>query len=299
MTAKLTTLAKRLLWPALFSAAFAIFFYLTFPGEQLARRLESEARAQGVELSIGDLKPWRLSGLAAKQVEVKPPAIATSSNEPVHILLDEVDARVNLLPLLWLHTNVDVSVFVWNGKATGTFSTTKELSALSLDVTDLDLVQAAPLRQLSGLELAGKISGKLKLSMDAKKGIPSATGRVDAKVAGGAITGGAIYGFPLKLAVGNVEAAMAIGNGDAKLEKLVTKGGDLESEGDGVLHIRPMLALSQLDAKIRFRPAQTWLDANPLAKAGMSMIASAREPDGFYSYRVAGSLSAPVPRPGK
>lgn len=291
---------QRVMWPAAFVAAFLLSLYWTFPTEPLARRIEAEARAQGYDVSIGQLSLWRGTGVALKQVAVMPPP-SQAGAEPLHVVLEEVDARLNVLPLLFGHRSIYFRALAWSGKLTGTYSEAKSARDVSFELADLDLAGAVPLRQLTGLDFGGKVSGSGKLSLDAQKGLPAASGKVSAKIAGGGVTGGSVYGFPVKAGLGNIEAALTIASGDAKLDRLTAKSGDIEAEGDGVVHLRPLAALSPLDAKFRVKPGQPWLDLNPLVKGAMTLpaVANAKDPDGWLSYKIAGTLGAPLPRPGR
>jgi len=292
---------RKLAAPLLFVAAFVLFVVWSFPYDDLARRLEQEARAAGGDLVIEKLGAGGLLGVTARGVKLRLPAAPGVEASP-ELRFDRVDARVDLLPLLLRRVSFAWAVEGYGGRARGRGALAKDqrlgpLESLTLDTTDLD-VQKLPARELIGLELGGRVAAKV----DLPQMLPpdQASGRAAVTFKGMAITGGAVRGFTLpKLSLGDVEAGATIEKGLAKIERTTARNGDVEAEVSGTIRMKPLLSLSQADLNVRFKPSDAWLNANPMLRGLLSAVGNARQPDGSYLFTLTGPLSNIASRPGR
>ena len=292
---------RKLLLPALGVVAFVAFLLLTFPYETLARRLEVEAQRAGAELTIGSLGPSGLGGLRARDVKLRF-SPGPSGETPPELKLDRADVNPELLGFLLKRIAFGFSVEGYGGSARGRAALSNDpktpgLSALRIDAKDLDLA-TLPLKDLAGVEAAGRLV--LKVDLPTLIPVEAATGTVTVALDQAAVSGGSVQGFPVpKTSLGRVEGGVTVEKGIAKLDKTSAKGGDIDADVDGNVHLRPLLSLSQADLHVKFRFADKWLNDNGMIKGAMGLIQNAKQPDGSYAFTFSGTLTRMTPRPGR
>jgi type II secretion system protein N len=291
-------LLRRIALPALFAVAFIVFLPLTFPFEPLARRIEVEARSAGTEITLGKLGPSGFFGLRAHDVRVKLPP-PPGGEAPPELKLDRVDLSPDLLPLLLRKTSFSFAAAGYGGTVSGhaALSKAQTLASLRITASDLDL-HALPLKDLAGIDLAGKL--QLKVDLPALEPIDVANGAISFSVKGAALTTGNVQGFTLpRTGLGDLDGAVLVEKGTAKVEKCAARGGDVDADVDGNVHLRPLLSLSQADLHVRFKMGDKWLNENGMIKGALGLISNARQGDGSYVFTFAGPLSRMNPRPGR
>ena len=293
-------LLRRLALPLLFVAAFLVFLPLTFPFESLARRIEVEARSAGAEVTLGRLGSAGLFGLRARDVRVRIPAAPGGEALP-ELKLDKVDLKPDLLALILRKPAFSFAADGYGGTAKGHAALSRgenpTLVSLRLDATDVDL-HALPLKELAGLDLAGKLH--LKLDLPTLQPVDVAAGAISFSVRSAALTTGNVQGFTLpRVSLGELEGTVSLEKGLARVEKCSARGGDVDADLDGTVHLRPLLSLSQGDLHVRFKLGDRWLNENGLIKGALGLIQNARQGDGSYVFTFAGPLSRMTPRPGR
>jgi type II secretion system protein N len=291
---------RRGLVPAAAVLAFFLFLLLTFPYDMIGRRIEVEAQRAGVDLTIGSIGGRGLFGVRARDVRVR---TAAAPGEPiVELRFDRVDVSPDLFALLLRRTSFGFALQAYGNTARGHASLSNDpklpgLQSLRLDAPDLDL-HALPLKDLAGFDGNGRASLKVDVSSlqpsDAASGTLSLTGRQ------AGVTGGNLRGFPVpRTSLGDVDVAVTIDKGLARIDKAQARGGDLDAEADGSIRLRPLLSLSQADLHVRFRPGDRWLNENGMIKGALGLVQNARQPDGAYVFSFSGPLSRLNSRPGR
>ncbi|HEX9053084.1 MAG TPA: type II secretion system protein GspN, partial [Anaeromyxobacter sp.] len=178
---------------------------------------------------------------------------------------------------------------------------------LVADVAGVDLGAALPLRKATGLDLLGKVTGTADLTLPAE-GVQRASGRVDLQLAEAGVAGGQLPvpgmsgGLPLpKIGLGQVTAAVKVGDGRATFEKLEAKGGDAELQTDGLsfvvqqrMEFAPLNGLAKLKVRDAFWSRGGTQSFKTLADVA---LASARGADGAWSFTVSGSVGHPRMQP--
>lgn len=291
---------RRAAVPAAAVLAFFLFLLLTFPYEMVGRRMVVEAQRAGAELTIGSIGGRGLFGVRARDVRLRP---APGPGEPpIELRFDRVDVSPDLFALLLRRTSFGFALQAYGGTARGHASLSNDpklpgLSALRIDAPDLD-VHALPLKDLVGVEGAGRASLKVDVSSlqppEAANGTLSLSGRQLG------VTAGNVRGFPVpRTSLGDVDAAVTIDKGVARVDKAQARGGDLDGEVDGTVRLRALFSLSQADLHVRFRPGDRWLNENGLVKSALGLVQNARQPDGAYVFSFSGPLSRLNSRPGR
>jgi type II secretion system protein N len=293
-------LLRKLAVPVGFLVAFFFFLIVTFPYDDLARRLEVEAGRAGAEMSIGSMGAAGLASVRARDVRVRLPS-ATGETLP-ELRFDKAVLSPDVLALFLRRTSCGFLVDAYGGRTKGHLSLSNDprapgIESLRLDATDVDLA-ALPLRDVAGLNAAGKL--RLQADLVSLQPLETARGSLSLSLEAGSITEGTVMGLSLPhTSVGHLEGAVAVEKGAAKVERTVARGGDVEADLDGNISLRPLLSLSQADLHLRFRPSDRWLNENPNVRGVIGLLQNARQGDGSYLFSFGGPLSHLQPRPGR
>lgn len=293
----------RLRVPLVFLLALLFFLKLTFPFETVSRRLEVEARKNGLELSIGSLGSSGLLGV--KALDLKARGANTASGAGPEVVLDRVTVSPDLLGLMLRRIGFEFEVDAYGGTARGHARLSNDakapgLSGLVLDASALDL-KSLPLQQLTQTEAIGKLG--LKTDLTSLQKAEEANGALTLSLKSAAVLKGTLalgpgMSFPLpKVVLGDVEGAVSIEKGLAKIEKLTARNGDIEAELDGTIRLKPLLSVSEANLRVRLKFADKWLDANPLVKGSLGFLGP-KQADGYW-ITLTGPLARLVPKPGK
>ena len=289
--------------PLVFLLALPFFLKLTFPFDAVSRRLEVEARKNGLELSIGSLDSTGVFGVRA--LDLKAHGATASIGSGPELVLDRVDVSPDVLGLVLRKIGFGFDVDAYGGNARGHLRLSRDpkapgLSGLVLDASELDL-KSLPLQQLANAEAIGKLG--LKTDLTSLQAPEEANGTValtlkSAAVLKGTLALGPGMSFPLpKVVLGDVDGSVSIAKGLAKIEKLSARNGDIEADVDGTIRLKPLLQVSEANLRVRLKFTDKWLDANPLVKGSLGFLGP-KQPDGYW-ITLSGPLSRLVPRPGK
>src|SRR5919197_3072488 len=143
---------------AAFSAvAFLLFFYLTFPYQALRERIQTEAAAQGYDVQMKGMGPG-LFGITARGVSVRrrPTTGEPPSGEP--LLVDSVAFRPALLPV-----GLAFRASLLDGTVSGSIGGIRDLD-IDMKASAQD-ISAGNMKAFSGLDLVGKLDGRLSLEV--------------------------------------------------------------------------------------------------------------------------------------
>jgi type II secretion system protein N len=291
---------RRVLYGLFAVVAFALSLRWTFPSEAVKERLILEAGTRGWEIEFGDVGPGGVLGLRASDVRLQ-------DRSGLKIPIDEVTASLQVLPLLVGRQVLAFDGRVYDGRITGTAGLSGDVRHVAMDVAGVDLARAIPLKKATGMDLQGKLAGKVDLALPAAAdGKP--TGRIDLDIAGAGINGGLVPipgmagGLPLpQVALGTVAAAVKLDQGKANAEKLEAKGGDAELVTEGVsVVLQPKMEFAPIlgKAKVKIQPA-FWNKSGTSGFKGIAEMALApsRASDGSYQFSVFGTLGHPQLRP--
>jgi type II secretion system protein N len=331
MTGARAKLLKRIGYPALFFAAFVASLYLTFPYGALARRLESEARKSGAEVSIESLGPAMFPGVRASGVTVK--LADPQGGAPIVIDPDELVLGVGLWPLVSNRLHVDVRAQAWGGEMEGFFEPHRARNVVKASAAGVEIGMAPALKWAletaigsavgrlvgttagsmeagsavrTGLDAVGEVKADVDLAFEMTRGptgqylkADSTEGLIALQVGNAELRGGTVMGFGVpRIILGNVEARVQMEKGVATVQKAVIKSEDIELEADATIQLRPLLPLSRVEGKLRFKLGEPWLERNQSLRAMIQIgLQNARRSDGYYQYALSGTLGAMQARP--
>jgi type II secretion system protein N len=291
----------RLAYGAFALVAFVLSLRWTFPAEAMKERLIMEAGRRGWQIDMERVSAAGLLGMNAEGVKLE-----TASG--LAIPMEELTASLRLLPLLAGRRSVAFDAALYDGHVEGTADLSGEARRLALDLREVDLARALPLRKAAGVDLRGKASGTADLTLpDAPDQRP--TGRVDLTVAEAGIAGGQLplpgmaSGLTLPpVGLGQVVAALRLADGKGTFEKLEATGGEAEVRTEGLYFVvQPRMEFSPLSGKAKVKVQDAFWSKSPATQSFRGLadaaLASAKGSDGAWSFAVTGSVGHPRMQP--
>src|SRR5919206_1011276 len=133
-------------------ASFVVSLRCTFPADAVAARLAAEAAAAGWQLRSADVGPAGFVGVHMTGVTLESP-------EGARIPVDQLTAKLRLLPLVLGRRGVDFDARLYDGRVAGTAEEGSASRRLALRVDKVDLTRAAAMRKLANVDLGGVLSG--------------------------------------------------------------------------------------------------------------------------------------------
>lgn len=281
MNPKLKTRLKRgAAYSGGFFAAFLLFLYLTFPYAALERILVDQAKAAGLQVSVGSLGPG-LFGATASRVRVA--AALPGVEVPPGIVIDTVRARPTLFP-----PGLAITAKSFGGGGSAAVGLFRRRPSVSVTVGGVDLARAG-LKEAVGLDLAGTLAGRASLVLDATD-LAKSKGEIEIDFDRVTVNGGTVQNYDLpRIAIGEVEGALKVEDGKATVEKFTAKGDDVEADADGEITLHARLPYSSPRLRVRFKPSPAFLDRYAIIKSGLAFAATP-DPKGYYTLFVEGLL---------
>ncbi len=304
---KKTALWKRIgLYGAFSSFALLIAFFLTFPYDTLKERVRIEADNAGYVVKIGSLGPGFFS-LRASDVKIsKKPTGAAEEVPPEALQLDAVSVGPALFP-----PGIAVSAKAFGGSVSAKAGGLSNIS-VKIDADDIDLSKGN-LKAFSGIDFAGVIDLNAALTMPrisvgggpSEPDLGAATGTVTLETRGIAINGGSanvvipMYGpepTPLdlpKIVLGDLSGKVKFEKGVGTIEDFKGKSADLEVGISGTLKLAKVLAYSEPNLEIRFKPDPEFQKRLGLIGSALSAVGSDPKDPNWRMGRLTGFLGKP------
>jgi type II secretion system protein N len=291
------SLHPRLLYGLFAVAAFVVSLRWTFPSEAVKERLIYEAGARGWQI---DVQRVRLSALLGVRMD----GVALTDSSGLKIPVERLDASLQLLPLLVGRRVLDYEASLYDGTIEGSAALSGQQRRMRVNVDGVNLARALPLRNAAGMDLAGKVAGRIDLTLPGGS-LERSSGTFELSIEKAGLGGGqlpALMNLTLPpIALGTVSAAAKVDQGRVAVEKLEAKGGDAELTGEGIaVVLQPRMQYAPIagQARVRFQPT-LWQKpgAAPLRPVVEAGLMSSRGPDGSYIFQLSGSLGHPQARP--
>lgn len=296
---------------AWFQAVFVVMLYWTFPVEAFQDRIQrhlqgtlSQALGQQVQVSVGRMSLWRLSGLRLKQVQVKLPP--SDGKLAAKIDLDHMQARLALFSSLVGDRTISWGMGMQKQSLTGLVSIDNQgsISFFSLDIPKMQLDQLRILNVLTGLPVQGELTATTRVKVG--DGAKTLHGSLDlswqkAAVGPGNLVLPAAFGLGDTLQLpavqlGNVAVQADAQQGKAQLQKLEFAGGDVQVNVTGEGKLRKKWQRTALSGKGWFLLSPAFLKKNPSLQALMGVspqLRRAKDKQGRYAFSVRGSVHRP------
>ena len=287
--------------PRLAYGGFAFLSFLlalrwTFPAQAVKERLILEAGVRGWQIDVDDVSAGGFLGVKARGVKL-------ASDSGLAVPVEEVTASLRLLPLLAGRRSVAYDVRIYDGKLLGTADLSDATQHVVVEVDGVDLGAALPLRKASGLDLLGRVQGSADVTLPSAAG-GKVSGRVDLRVKDAGIAGGQLplpgmsTGLPLpRMSFGEITAVLQIADGKATFQRLDAKGGDAELSTEGLSFVvQPRMEFAPIFGRAKVRVGEAfWAKSGTQGFKGLAeaALASAKGPDGSWSFSVTGSVGHP------
>jgi type II secretion system protein N len=296
---------------AFYFFALVMFFYWTFPYDRVKERIVRDFNARqggpdGMRLELDDLSSYWLSGIEAEGLRLITAPEGTGKDAKPHVTsIESAHARISLLSLLIGRRSVSFGADAFGGSLDGHISDSDEERVVEIEFDELDLGQTPMLAGLLGLPVAGALSGTVELTTPEAR-LSKAEGKISLKLAGLTVGDGKakirdIIALP-KLDAGTLTLEAEVKNGTVKITQFGGSGPDIEVAADGAIRLRdqPGQSTLQLTSEFKFTDRYTNKDDITRALFGPSGAfdldrknRAAKRPDGFYSWRVTGTLDRP------
>lgn len=324
MSPRVRNLLTYLGFSAFYSFALLIFCIVTFPYQRLRDRLVDEfnARQTGpdpLRLEVDELSAYSLGGIEAEGIRlISAPKVTgvplepgADAPKPSVLAVDSAHARVSLFGLLFGSLDLSFGADAFGGEVSGTTSESDGTRELELALEDLSLAQAPLLADAIGLPLAGTVRGTLALSLPEGK-LGKANGEISLDIVELSAGDGKAkiretIALP-KVEAGDLKVIGEVSEGQLKFTDFSAKGPDLELLTEGTMRLRDPVATSLLSLTARFRFTDRYANKSDLTRALLGTPGSsapglfdldpknkrAKRADGFYGYRVSGTLATPT-----
>lgn len=283
----------RVVLPLSFLVFFVIGLYLTFPGRAINGSVASYMETslfsktdprmtEPAEVTIEKVSLWRLSGLELENVKIKEPG---SPQKPGAVWeIENLRVRVGFWSLLFGGKRIEFKSDLYDAYAGGAFVLTKEnqMSAVELEVQDLDLKKVPAIARKIGLPVSGVVAVDAYLDFG-KNPSEDGEGYLDFAIDRMEILGAK----PGKV---NINFSFAKGEGKSKPVKI--SGGDVEAEAEISLQLTRDILRSRLSGDGWFKFNAEFAKKNSIL---LKQIASHQDANGKYAFRLYGTLDAPIP----
>ncbi len=303
-------------YPLFYLTVFILFCVATFPYERLKDRIEAEFNARqpagsGTRLAIEDVSGYFISGIEADNVTMttpQPPGEDGKAVDPKVVTIEHVHARVSILRLLVGTTHVNFGADAFGGELSGFTSDAGGDRSFEVELEGVDVGALPMMAQAVGLPMKGALSGRVEFQLPESK-LAKADGKIDLSINGLTVGDGKAkirntIALP-KLAAGDLSFVAESKEGRLKVEKLNTKGRDLELIADGNIRLRDPFERSLAELSLRFIFTDTYKTKNDITRGLFGAPDSkmpglfdldpknkrAKRPDGFYAWRITGPLT--------
>ena len=299
-------------YTAFYFAAFSGFLFLSFPYRILRDRIvldfeRDQAKSPHPKtLSIEAISAaW--GGVRATGVRIVTPG-EKAGEKPSALAITDLVVKPSLTALLGGGTDVAFYANLLGGHVDGRFISSPSEKSIHVTMTKIDLRQSESAASLIGLPVEGIVDGTLRLEIPEGKGA-KANGAVQMEITELALGDGKSkfrdqLAMP-KLSVGTLYVSAEAKEGSLKIAKLGAAGKDLDFLGEGRIKVNDFLGDSAVESTFRFRVSDAYrgkseVTTSLFGKPGSSIpgiveiaeprLRAARRLDGFYSFRVRGTI---------
>ena len=296
MISKLMGMIRAMNWKrtlgyvALFQIFFIIFLYLTFPYDAVKNALVAQVEQKAsLDVKIGKLTPYRLTGLLAKNV------LVTEQDNPANVLvnLDKVKLRLHLLPLLIGKVVADYDFYLAGGGLAGQFILKGKEMAVAANFKDFQIERLNPDKQLKKfgeVKIKGVVNGNYQFYVNNESPRDN-QGHLALNYNGFRITNTTILGnkVPDIVFQDPVEMEVSLKNRALSIDKWNMTSPDLDIKASGRITPKEDVGRSRLNLKFQIKPSEKLEDAF----GAMAFFLPEPDNDGYYNITLTGTPKAP------
>lgn len=316
---RLVRILKILAYPALYMMCLVLFFYLTFPWNRLKDRVVAEIQARGQKpkssikrVEIDDIDSYWFTGVEATGVRIYlPPMDDAGGDKPTEsvVKVDELNARLQILPLFLGRFRIKFWAHAFNGNVTGTVPWGAASGPVEVQIDEVDLAYVDVIKDVLGIPIKGVATGKLELAADGGK-FSKASGMLDLSINGVSVGDGKSkiknqIALP-EAKLGDLIITAEAKDGALKVTKFEANGADIELAGDGKINVREPPTSSVADLYVRFKFTDAYRNKSDLTKTLLGTpgsnapslfeladprIKRSKRADGFFGWHIHGQLA--------
>jgi len=246
-----------------FVLAFGFSLYLTFDPMLIKGWLESNAQKSGIGLNISQLDKYRLSGVKASQVTLTTPRGMT-------LKIDQMRARLALLPLLLGRKQFGFALSLYGGKISGSLEQARRGYKTRFEAENVDLARM-PAGGGGGPWLASKLNATGDLNLSPRNNPKSWSGKIAAEFGPGKIPAFAYQGFQVpEIRMDRAKLELELNNGSAQFKSLELQSPDFPIRGGGTVELRDPMPESQISLEAKINPSEQYLEQVPMLQGLVS-----------------------------
>jgi type II secretion system protein N len=309
---------KFMAYPALYMTCLLLFFYLAFPWNRLKDRIVAEIAIKAQKpksaiqrVEIDDLDSYWFTGVEATGVRIYlPPSDDAGSDKPIEtvVKVDELNARLQILPLFLGRLRVKFWAHAFNGDIKGTVPVGGASGPVEIQLDAVDLAYVDVIKDMIGIPIKGVATGKLELAAEGGK-FSKASGMLDLAINGVSVGDGKSkiknqIALP-EAKLGDLVITAEAKDGALKITKFEANGTDIELAGDGKVNVREPANSSVADLYVRFKFTDAYRNKSDLTKTLLGApgstapslfeladprIKRSKRSDGFFGWHIHGSL---------
>jgi len=227
---------------------------------------------------------------------------------------DSIDVSASLFSYLFGSVRVSFDADVGGGTIDGSFVQDDELARILVDGQAVDISELTLLGKAVGLPLAGALTGHVELELPERL-MSKAAGVIeisitDLKVGDGKAKVRNTIALPT-LNAGTLTFKAKAADGKLDLETFGADGPDFEMTSEGKVRLRQPFDKSLADLEVGFRFKDAYKNKSDMTKSLFGVpdskvpglfdmdptVRKAKDPEGFYRWRVTGLITAPAFRP--
>lgn len=291
---------RYLVYTFFFLICLTFFTVKGFPLHLIQGQLEREVeRRLGMRMTTGKMEVLFPNGVEASNLRLMQEG--KEGRPGLAILVTQARARLSLLGLISGNKDVSFSAELLNGKVEGDISINENRQKIDARLSSLDLGRLPIWQELIGLPLAGKITGKIDLTL-VPADMKASQGTIELALEQGALGEGSIRGLTTPpISLGKTQANLEITKGKAEIRSFQVRSDDIEASLEGYFWIKQRLEQASAHCQLRFKPSAAFLDKNTKFKdiISLSGMNRAKDNEGYFAYSVYGRLTHPQFRPAR
>ncbi len=272
--------------------------YLTFPGDVLGQRIAHEIASNSrgkIQIQMDDVNLYGLTGVSAEGVSLR---YDSGQGVPHRVEFDEVDLRVEILPLATGSMVVDGSFVTGDGQVTAEVEQIAGGFKVDAEVEDLNLMRMNIISHMAGLPIMGVLNGDV--SLEWPKDSKARAGEVNIsskglRVGPGELSGGALGKLTLPaVGFGDLDIGLKMGDGKLSISKFEQKGGDLMADISGDVSMRSRFSSSAVSGCVKVKGDAAYLSKNPNLKSALELatVRLKKDSSDFLNIPLAGTVGS-------
>ncbi|MBX2812828.1 MAG: type II secretion system protein GspN [Myxococcales bacterium] len=274
----------------IFLIVYIVCLYLTFPWSSVKDRVLQQASQQtGKTITAESLQPSWLTGFVARNV-----SISIGPDKPP-LSFEWISARVRLIDLIFGGTGGTIHVPLGRGETHLRVSAKSQQITATADISDVELALVPAIQAGTGMLLSGMTNLDADVELDLKE-VKQSVGVINLSIGELELLKGskvAQLPLPFGLALGNIDWTVPIEDGKALFRHQQIQGPDVEAGIDGDITLSQQLERSRLNLIVKFRPTSALLQREKTLSLLLNNIERYKGRDGFYSYRITGTIKHP------